>query len=62
MSELKPCPFCGGTPRIVENKLCLEHIIYCVECDSDSHTVIGGWFDSENEAVEWWNRRADNDR
>ena len=60
-NELKPCPFCGSTPRIIENKLNLKHIIYAVECDLDNHTVMFGWFDSEDEAIEAWNRRIDND-
>lgn len=36
---LKPCPFCGGTPRLVEEhrcndmQFCADEDIYHVECD-----------------------------
>lgn len=59
MDELKPCPFCGGKARVkdygngetfrvvCENYLCpAESFIY--------HTA--------QEAIDWWNRRANDDR
>lgn len=59
-NELKPCPFCGGIPRIIENKLNLNKILYGVYCVDEHHEVSVGYFDSEEEATEAWNRRADN--
>lgn len=54
--ELKPCPFCGGTPTIYENKFNLRHILYGVCCYGDHHTASVGYFDTEEEAAEEWNR------
>lgn len=57
--ELKPCPFCGGDARIIAKPY--EPKV-CVGCDDD--TCLGfsglGWlYDSEKEATEDWNRRAE---
>lgn len=59
MSDLKPCPFCGGEARIIAKPY--EPKV-CVGCDDD--TCLGfsglGWlYDSEKEATEAWNRRAE---
>lgn len=58
-SGLKPCPFCGGEARIIAKPY--EPKV-CVGCDDD--TCLGfsglGWlYDSEKEASEAWNRRAE---
>ena len=55
MSEkLKPCPFCGG------NNLSIDGItVYWVEC-KDCNASIGG-HETEEEAIEAWNWRADNE-
>lgn len=57
--ELKPCPFCGGEARIIAKPY--EPKVF-VGCDDD--TCLGfsglGWlYDSEKEATEAWNRRAE---
>lgn len=58
--EIKPCPFCGRTPIIVENKLHLDHILYGVSCYyGEHHTASVGYFDSEEEAIEVWNDRKE---
>ena len=58
-NELKPCPFCGSTPRISENKLDYCHILYGIGCFGNAHhTAEVGWFPSEDEAIEYWNRRV----
>ena len=59
MSDLKPCPFCGGEARIIAKPY--EPKV-CVGCDDD--TCLGfsglGWlYDSEKEATDAWNRRAE---
>src|SRR5574344_1038545 len=56
MSELKPCPFCGG-----EAHTSLIQSMWFVECDKkDCGALLG--FDAEKvgkeEAITAWNRRA----
>lgn len=57
--ELKPCPFCGGDARIIakpyEPKVCFG-------CDDDTclgFSGLGCLYDSEKEATEAWNHRAE---
>ena len=57
--DLLPCPFCGGEARIIAKPY--EPKV-CVGCDDD--TCLGfsglGWlYDSEKEATDAWNRRAE---
>lgn len=49
--DLKPCPFCGNDkPKLMHNWG--DAVIYCSQCDSSS-----GCYDTEEEAIEAWNRR-----
>jgi Lar family restriction alleviation protein len=59
--ELKRCPFCGNTPRIEFNKVNQKSILYGVLCDDEHHTASVGYFESVDEAIENWNRRADDE-
>lgn len=58
--ELKPCPFCGETSikniivRGRESRYFINHFDAIFRIESS----IG--FDTEAEAIEVWNRRADN--
>ena len=55
MSELKPCPFCGGEAKFVhifENPD--KCMVSCRECDGGIDAV----FANEDEATAAWNRRA----
>lgn len=62
-TELNPCPFCGRTPTVTENKLNLKSILYGVICVGDEHhSASVGYFQTEEEAVNHWNRRADNEQ
>ena len=51
MTELKPCPFCGGVAKILEHYWDVE--VYCIECQASNRG------DSKAEAIEAWNRRAE---
>lgn len=55
MPELKPCPFCGGEAELL-NSLYGEWIVRCPDCEG----MVEKWRETEEEAAEQWNRRADN--
>lgn len=59
MDELKPCPFCGKTDtlRFERYKISKEWWCYfeCTEC-----IMTGPVENLKKDAVEAWNRRADN--
>lgn len=52
MSELKPCPFCGGEAFINLERDC--RWVECRKCGAMGYVEIGG----EAEAIEAWNMRA----
>ena len=53
MTELKPCPFCGGDILTVwwESDMCR---IRCKNCNTK-----GPWKVTEEKAIEAWNRRTE---
>ena len=51
MAELKPCPFCGGKANLRSGFWI--HTAYCRDC------LVSITRDSEEEAIEAWNRRAE---
>ena len=74
MPELKPCPFCGGTQLFVGTIAEIEMMdednpnylhgkkTYSVVCDyleGGCGASSGGGARSEEEAIEAWNRRAE---
>lgn len=69
MTELKPCPFCGGEatleklePRLYRPLCNGVYSIACYSCDLNFGYDLdyGGTFETEEEAAEAWNRRAEN--
>ena len=54
MSELKPCPFCGGKARFINKYKGMRWVVcdYCL-CETDL-------FSTDEKAVEAWNRRVHN--
>ena len=67
MSELKPCPFCGGNAVVVSAPI---SGVWCIQCKSCTATIgrktktistICGkeYFDTREAAEIAWNRRAD---
>lgn len=55
MSELKPCPFCGGKAK-VEN-MGYPHHVYCMSCGAKT-TGVGFETEGEKDAILKWNTRA----
>jgi len=56
MTELKPCPFCGGEADFISNEYRLPfatHRIFCKECG-----VATVWYRTKNGVAEDWNRRV----
>ena len=67
MAELKPCPFCGGKMVEVLNRLEEEPEMELIGLTEDNWNVLcrdcfgfGGTRRTAEEAIEAWNRRADN--
>lgn len=56
MSELIPCPFCGGeaNSEIDDYGLCTEYFVECLSCVARTST-----YDSPKEAVTAWNKRIE---
>ena len=57
MSELLPCPFCGGEAEVLNDLRKPEFYpfsVHCTECISWSNT-----YSTEAEAIAAWNSRAD---
>lgn len=55
---IKPCPFCGGSAKVGHEKYYQPRVsrrIICTVCFSSS-----GWYRTEEEAIEAWNRRSNN--
>lgn len=58
MDELKSCPFCGKMPSLGKVRFGMEKDYrYTLHCDECAYNI--GWLETENEAVEKWNRRAE---
>lgn len=57
MSELLPCPFCGGEAKILTAESMHGGNLYGVMCDCCAGRA--DVYDTEAEAIEAWNTRAD---
>ena len=52
LSELLPCPFCGGDAMLVSTRAAPEAWVRCVDCDASAKM-----FSQDEDAVAAWNRR-----
>ena len=54
MRELKPCPFCGGEAEIeMDDCWYWNYHVFCQECKIGTD-----YYNTADEAIEAWNRRA----
>lgn len=64
MADLKPCPFCGGAPTqifSINPETDGRYIYGCCTIGCMGNALRGrGGFKTDKEAIEAWNRRADN--
>lgn len=60
MIELKPCPFCGGKAKLIY--IGFMSVVKCQKCGAFGEVVPDYYEqgDGKTEAIEAWNRRADN--
>ena len=70
MTELKPCPFCGGEatlkwdtryPRPDCNRIVAFEVV-CINSECIIYNADDVYFYTPEEAIEAWNRRANDDR
>ena len=61
MAELKPCPFCGGEAAVTNhhNRFTEWYLCSCLKCHISQ---TGSEYGFRFEAIEAWNRRADDGR
>ncbi len=60
-NKLKPCPFCGGEAKMLEEyDVMIGKTYYFVECTECTGTIFSGEI-NEKEAIEAWNRRVNDD-
>ena len=61
-SELKPCPFCGAKAVMNYKQALNTWIVECSNSSCPASYMIGMDYDTEAEAIEAWNRRANDER
>ena len=58
MAELKPCPFCGSDQVTFSFYPEVDSYAFiCMDCDTEVYPYFA---EKRDEAIEAWNRRADN--
>lgn len=62
MSELKPCPFCGGEAEFIQERILGLYTVWCKKCKCQTSRQFDfgtGLEVSKRKAADVWNRRAD---
>ena len=55
--QLKPCPFCGGEASMRIRPYCSVVYAGCLNSDCKIQPTTD-WYDTDEEAIEAWNRRV----
>lgn len=59
MTDLKPCPFCGGEPRVIREKYGLQlYQVGCFDPECRGNAFDAPGYDTEDEAEAAWNERT----
>lgn len=60
MTDLLPCPFCGGSATIIDGKMVKGHGCYveCTDCHVSIFRCPDAPADSRSAAIAAWNTRA----
>ena len=59
MSELKPCPFCGGEAKISAENFGAKYFVRCINIKNCLVRPFTISYSTEEEAVNAWNRRVE---
>lgn len=60
MTELKPCPFCGGEAELLENVPYCTIRVQCKKCGIKTRVMPSNL--GENYAASKWNRRVNDEQ
>ena len=60
MTELKPCPFCGGEAKVQSDLW--PRFVYCQTCNARTVNITDFGDEGTDKAVSKWNQRVDNSR
>lgn len=59
MSELLPCPFCGGEARVERDSFSGSFYVGCLNDECLGFSGLGWIYKKEEEAIEAWNTRVE---
>lgn len=60
--KLKPCPFCGGMGILNNEKNRTVSFVKCIQCGAESGIVhVSAEYCADEQAIEAWNRRIENE-
>lgn len=59
MTDLKPCPFCGGEAKAMTSRFSSGYFVECTVCGAHSRGFKGMLSYENGEVAESWNRRVE---